>query len=291
MSAEQAALAVLRVVNQNMIEAIKMLSLERGHDPRKFVLVGAGGAGGLHAGALARELSVREVYLPRQAAVCCTVGMLNSDVRHDYFQSHFARLSPQALEGAAQLLEQMRAAAQAKLTSEGFPAEAIEYRPALGLRYAGQQWQIPIDVVWPLGPGFLPTLVDRFHARHEELYGSRDLASGVDVVDLRLAAIGPTTKVKLAQEAPPRAEAGPPPARHPGGMVRGRRRPRARRHRPGRVAAERRPGPGTGRDRGAGDHAGGRAGGGGPRGPVRQLSSDPPEWRAGGDRWCSIASR
>ncbi len=213
LSAEQAALAVLRVVNQNMIEAIKMLSLERGHDPRKFVLVAAGGAGGLHAGALGRELSVREVYLPRQAAVCCTVGMLHSDVRHDYFQSFFARLSPPALEDAARQLEAMRAAAQATLGGEGFAAAAIEYRPALGLRYAGQQWQIPIDVVWPLTGAFLPALVERFHARHEELYGSRDLATGIDVVDLRLAAIGPTTKVKLAQEAPRGArEARPAPA-------------------------------------------------------------------------------
>ena len=200
LSAEQAALAVLRVVNQNMIEAIKMLSLERGHDPRKFALVAAGGAGGLHAGTLARELTMREVYLPREAAVCCTVGMLHSDIRHDYFQSHFARLSPEAVDSAARLLEQMRSTARTKLVSEGFAADVIEYRPALGLRYAGQQWQIPIDVVWPLAPGFLPTLVERFHARHEELYGSRDIASAIDLVDVRLTAIGPTTRLKLAQQ-------------------------------------------------------------------------------------------
>jgi N-methylhydantoinase A len=202
LSAEQAALAVLRIINQNMIEAIKMLSLERGHDPRKFVLVAAGGAGGLHAGALARELGIRAVYLARQAAVCCTVGMLHSDIRHDYFRSHFARLSPEALTAAAHLLEEMRQTAQAKLESEGFAAAAIEYRPAIGLRYVGQQWQIPIDVVWPLAPGFLPTLVERFHVRHEELYGSRDIASGIDLVDVRLTAIGPTTKVKLTQDVP-----------------------------------------------------------------------------------------
>ncbi len=199
-SVSEAALAMVRVVNQNMIEAVKMLSLERGHDPRKFTLVAAGGAGGLHAGALARELGMRQVYLPRQAAVCCTLGMLQSDIRHDFIQSHFAKLAEPSLAQAARLLEGLRRTAEENLVLEGFAPRQIEYRVALGLRYAGQQWQVPIEAPWPLVPELLPLLYDRFHARHEELYGSRDLATHVEVVDVRLTAIGPTPKLKLRQD-------------------------------------------------------------------------------------------
>jgi N-methylhydantoinase A len=199
----QAASAIVRVVNQNMIEAIKMLSLERGHDPRKFALVAAGGAGGLHAGALARELEMREAYLPRQAAVCCTVGMLHSDIRHDLLQSYFARLTPETLGEAASRLAALRRTGEDRLTSEGFTPTQMEFRSALGLRYAGQQWQIPVDVVWPLGPEFLSRLAARFHERHEALYGSRDLATHIEIVDVRLTAIGPTTRIKPWQETMP----------------------------------------------------------------------------------------
>jgi len=203
LSVPDAALAIVRLVNQNMIEAIKMLSVERGHDPRKFVLVAAGGAGGLHAAALARELQMREVYLPRQAAVCCTVGMLHSDIRHDLLQSYFARLTPESLGEAAARLESLRRTGQERLASEGFAPTAMEFRTMLGLRYAGQQWQIPIDVPWPLAPDFLPRLVARFNDRHEELYGSRDLASSIEMVDLRVTAIGPTPKIKIWHDAVP----------------------------------------------------------------------------------------
>lgn len=196
-----AALAILRIVNLNMAEAIRMLSFERGHDPRKFVLVSAGGAGGLHAETLARMLGVPEVYLPKHAAVCCTVGMLHSDIRHDFLQSHFAALSEGSLRDAARLLKGMQATAQAWLEAEGFTAEQIEYRPAVGLRYSGQQWQIPIDLAWPLEPNIGTTIIERFHASHERLYGSRELAARVDIMDVRLTAIGPTVKVKLHQDA------------------------------------------------------------------------------------------
>jgi N-methylhydantoinase A len=199
----QAAHAIVRLVNQNMIEAIKMLSIERGHDPRKFALVAAGGAGGLHVGALARELGMREAYLPRQASVCCTVGMLHSDIRHDLLQSYFARLTPESLGEAARRLGALCRTGQERLESEGFAPAAMEFRPMLGLRYAGQQWQIPIEVPWPLGPDFLPRLVARFNGRHEELYGSRDLASSIEIVDLRVTAIGPTAKLKLWRDAVP----------------------------------------------------------------------------------------
>jgi N-methylhydantoinase A len=203
LSVHDAARAVVRLVNQNMIDAVKALSLERGHDPRRFVLVVGGGAGGLHAGALARELQIREVYLPRQAAVCCAVGMLQSDIRHDFMQGCFSRFAAEALTDAARLLADLRQTATAALASEGFSEQQIECRPALGLRYSGQQWQVPIAVPWPLRPDALAGLCDAFHARHEELYGSRDLGSHIELVDARLTAIGPTAKMELGQTEEP----------------------------------------------------------------------------------------
>ncbi len=156
LSVEQAALAVLRVVNQQHDQAIKMLSLERGHDPRSFVLVAVGAAGSTPAPA--RELSMGEAYSspgPASCAASCsapstpTCDMTTSRVTSPRCCPRLGPARPRSWSRCAPL-------PRPKRTSEGFPAEAIEYRPALGLRYAGQQWQIPIDVVWPLGPGFLP---------------------------------------------------------------------------------------------------------------------------------------
>jgi len=180
-----------------------MLSLERGHDPRKFVLVAAGGAGGLHAGALARRLQMREAYVPCHAAVCCTLGMLHSDIRHDLLHSFFARLGSASLLEAARHLDALRRVGEIRLRSEGFALQGMEFRPALGLRYGGQQWQIAIDVPWPLTEDLVSRVSGRFHARHEELYGSRDLASYIEIVDVRLTAIGPPPKIKLWQEPMP----------------------------------------------------------------------------------------
>jgi N-methylhydantoinase A len=177
---KQFAAGVVRVVNANMERALRVVSIERGHDPREFALVAFGGAGGLHACELADALAIPSVIVPARPGALSAFGILVSDVVKDYSRTVLWRLAgnlPQReLQSEFRKLEQ---AAQKQFRTERWRG-ALHYERSLDLRYRGQGYELNI----PAGTG----ISERFHAEHQRRYGYHHAGREVELVTLRLRA-------------------------------------------------------------------------------------------------------
>lgn len=195
---DEVALAdgILRVANANMERALRIVSVERGVDPRGLTLVAFGGAGGMHACDLAARLEIDTILVPRHAGVLSALGLLAADVTRDYSRTVLkpvAALTPEALEAAyAPLVAQ----ATAELAREGFRGTRLVVTRALDVRYVGQSYEITV----PFGPGFRQA----FHRQHRRLYGYADPARPAEVVTVRVKATGLTDKPAVPRLGTPR---------------------------------------------------------------------------------------
>ena len=208
----RAAESIVRVANANMERALRVISVQRGYDPRLFTLVAFGGAGPLHACDLAEELGIPRVLVPRFAGVLSAFGMAAADVGRDYSRAFLATLAPDGIDD--DLAERLAAAyavlerrAREEMLAEGRPRETLRLERSADLRYAGQSHELTV----PLGEPALPRLLRRFHALHEERYGYSDRDSPVEVVTLRLRAVSPVDGPRL--EPLPEGGADTSPAR------------------------------------------------------------------------------
>jgi len=191
MGAEQAAEGVLDVANANMARALRVVSVERGHDPREFALVAFGGAGPLHAPTLAAELDVPTVLVPRTAGALSALGLLISDVGYDYSQSMVRPWAAVDAGTVATAFAELRAEGDSELSAEGVAPARREFERVADLRYEGQSFDVSVPV--PAGDVDADTLdriEARFHERHEERYGHADPEEPVELVTLRLHARG-----------------------------------------------------------------------------------------------------
>jgi N-methylhydantoinase A len=178
----QAALGIVRVADTEMVRALRVISVERGLDPRDFALVAFGGAGGLHACALAEELGCRTVLVPRAAGVLSALGLAISDVRHDHVRPLPA---PDGLEAAFTAVEAAALAALPGATLGRFA----------DLRYAGQSFELTVP------GGTAHELEAAFHEAHERRYGHRIADEPVQVVNVRVVATRPGARPDLLEPA------------------------------------------------------------------------------------------
>jgi N-methylhydantoinase A len=195
LDAQRTALGIVRVADAEMTRALRVISIERGLDPRELTLVAFGGAGGLHACALAEELRIGRVLVPRAAGVLSALGLAISDVRRDPVHPFLAALDaadPAEVEAAFAALER-RAGEQLA----GDPRRTVTR--SADARYQGQSFELTV------GAEDLRGLAGRFHAEHERRYGYRMNDEPVELVNLRLVATVPGDKPEL-REAPPRRE-------------------------------------------------------------------------------------
>jgi len=187
----EAALGVIRIANMNMERALRLVSVERGHDPRRFTLVSFGGAGGLHAAELAAALRIPHVLIPADPGNFSALGVLLADVIKDYARTVMLPVEPGAglpRALAAHFAGLERQAAR-ELRAEGFASGRTRFVRALAMRYRGQSFEL--EVAW--GRGALAA----FHRAHQERYGHADPGSAVEVVSARLRGIGVTDKPAL----------------------------------------------------------------------------------------------
>ncbi|MGZ3427549.1 MAG: hydantoinase/oxoprolinase family protein, partial [Polyangia bacterium] len=199
-SVEAAAEDLLAVAAAVMARAIKVVSVERGYDPARFVLLPFGGAGGLHACAVARELGMTRLLIPPSPGLLCAYGALSADVAHDFVATRLcpagARLPPSEVAAAFLPLTQAAARALDQHGGDGVDPAARRLERAATLRYRGQSFELTISL--RRSDGSVPDdLVAAFHDAHRERYGYA-LDREVELVTLRLRAIG-----KVAPLSPP----------------------------------------------------------------------------------------
>ncbi|NIH81394.1 hydantoinase/oxoprolinase family protein [Amycolatopsis viridis] len=201
-----AAQGIIRVVTANMARAIRVISVQRGYDPRDYVLVPFGGAGPLHAVRLARELGMRTVLVPETPGAQCAAGLLMTDIRADFLRTRICRLDPDAVDtvdAVAGVFGELAAAAGAWLAEENVPAERRRTERFAEMRYAGQNHELPVPV--PEGGITADTigqLIKRFAAEHERIYGYSSAEDEVQVVTFRLRAVGEVARAELHRGAP-----------------------------------------------------------------------------------------
>jgi N-methylhydantoinase A/oxoprolinase/acetone carboxylase beta subunit len=189
MPAERLAEGVVQVADAVMERAIRVISVERGYDPRDFALLSFGGAGGMHACSLARRLRIPTVIVPKNAGVLSALGMLLSDVVKDYSRSVLLS-GPEARLGLlARLFRPLLEAGRRDMREEGFSVSRARLFRSLDVRYVGQSYEITVP--------FDPRLREAFDDAHLKLYGYADRARPVEVVNLRVKAVGLTEKPAL----------------------------------------------------------------------------------------------
>jgi N-methylhydantoinase A/oxoprolinase/acetone carboxylase beta subunit len=198
---------VIRVTNANMERAIRVVSVERGHDPRRFGLLAFGGAGGMHACEIAERLEMSAVVMPKFAGVLSALGMLVADVTRDYSASVLERSDAVTGPALDRRFRPLVATARAELRAEGFsPARQVLTRH-VDVRYVGQSYEITV----PFGPAYRRD----FDRRHARLYGYANPARPTEVVNVRVTATGVTEKPRLPF-ARARRHAARPSAQRPG---------------------------------------------------------------------------
>ena len=195
-SVEKAAFGMFTIVNNNMVNAIRRVSVERGYDPRDFVLNCAGGATAAHITALAREMGIRKVLISKLASGLCAFGQILSDVKYNYMAPVAARL--EGAEAAARLntlFNSLEARGRSDLQADGFTEDRISVRRSLDMRYVGQVHECTVDIEpFDVTEEALERLKAAFHARHEELYTYAEPHSAVEVVNVESAITGAVDK-------------------------------------------------------------------------------------------------
>src|SRR6185437_7235160 len=202
---EAAAAGVLTVTNTSLAAAIRLSLFEKGFDPREFALLSFGGAGGLHATAVAEELGIGRVVFPRDAGTFSAYGILHSDIVHDFAQSRILPAGPESLPEVAAICAALREQGIRQCERDGIAAGDRVGALAVDMRYRGQAFELLVpwgDVA--VDAASLADLVARFHALHEQRFSYANPRDAVEIVTLRLTVTG-----RLAQ---PRGHAAAEPA-------------------------------------------------------------------------------
>ncbi len=197
------AQGIVAVSNATMEKALRVISIERGHDPREFSLVCYGGAGGLHAAELARSLGLEQVLVPQNPGTFSAMGILLSDIVKDLSQSVLLPVAsagkqtqssrPQKLfENLERRFARLEQVARAELRRDQMPDRPVKVARRLDIRYAGQSYELSVPFTRRFG--------ELFHREHEKAYGYRDTARPLEIVNLRIRLVIPTRKPRLQQE-------------------------------------------------------------------------------------------
>ena len=207
LSAEAAAAGIIRIANANMERAMRVSSAEKGFDPRDLTLVAFGGAGPMHAAALAQEVGIPTVLVPERPGVFSAVGLVMADIRHDFVQTRIARGADITAARLGPLYAGLDAEARQALARDGVPEADRQLRRSADFRYFGQAYEVNVPVPEGAVDGrSVDTIVQRFHDLHKQLYAHNHPDKPVEFVSGRVAGIGLTSAPPLQGQA---GQAGP----------------------------------------------------------------------------------
>lgn len=212
---DQAAAGVIAVANTSLAAAIRLSLFEKGLDPRSFSLLSFGGAGGLHAVEVADELGITQVVFPADASTFSASGILASDVVHDLASSRLLPAHPASLPGLARAAAALRDQGRALLDADGVGRDRQALDLAADMRYRGQAFELVVPWAGALDDAGLHAAVAAFHEMHRQRFSYADPADPVDVVTLRLSAIGRLDAMEPDQTGPAAPAGARPPHRRP----------------------------------------------------------------------------
>ena len=196
--ADEAARGIVRIANNNMVNALKLVSLNRGFDPRDFTLVAFGGGGAMHAVALAAELGVKKVVVPTSAAVFSAWGMMLSDLRRDYFITHLADLDESATHVLERLFSDTESRAREQFLAEGIEADRVSFLRYAKFRYQNQEHTTEVLIDGPVSVESLAGIESDFHDAYEREYTYR-LDTPVELVGIHLVAFAQVGKLTMSE--------------------------------------------------------------------------------------------
>jgi N-methylhydantoinase A len=200
------AQGIISVVTANMAKAIRVISVQRGHDPRDYALVAFGGAGPLHAARLARELDMKRIVVPRNPGIGCALGLLLTDLRANFATTRLATLSEALVPDMAEIFVALQEQADHWFAEEGVASADRRLKRTADLRYHGQNYELAIDVPdGPITPSTITALAEGFAAAHKRLYGFVAEGEAVQLVTYRVEAVGLVPKAAFR----PEPDAGP----------------------------------------------------------------------------------
>ncbi|MGU3495075.1 hydantoinase/oxoprolinase family protein [Xanthobacteraceae bacterium A53D] len=208
----EAAAGILRVAHANIVRGIRVVSVERGYDPRDFALVPFGGAGPMHGTPVARELRMTKILVPPTPGILCALGQLVSDLRHDFLETHIAAFAGFDARTAEDVVRRLTAKGAALLAEDHVPDARREIEVRVDMRYIGQSFELalPLDLKGDFAAGWAK-LPEQFHAAHKQRFGHADAKAPVEIVGFGVTAVGridtPELPVLAQGEATPAPDA------------------------------------------------------------------------------------
>lgn len=200
LNANEAAMGIIKIAVAKMSLAVRGVSVERGFDPRDFAMVVCGGAGPLHATEIARELHIPTVVVPRLPAHFSALGMLMTEVRHDYVRTFFGSLEATSLVEIQDISAELKDQAASVLASEGLQSGAMDFELFLDIRYVGQEFSMATPVTAEqLISGDQAAIRKTFDDLHDRRYGHKATEEPVEIVNVRLTAKGRRRKPVLPE--------------------------------------------------------------------------------------------
>jgi len=198
LSTEEAALGIIRMANSNMLNAIKLVSIRKGHDPKDFTLVAFGGGGSMHAPALALEFGINKVIVPVASSVFAAWGMLLTDLRQDYVQTKIESLNTISETTFTENWSQMIEKAEANFKEQGVDKEALSYQYFLDMRYAGQEHTVKVPLAdITLNHGERDKIIEDFGALHEKTYTFKLEGHMCEIVNYHLTVTAEIEKLNI----------------------------------------------------------------------------------------------
>jgi N-methylhydantoinase A len=200
MTVPEAAARIVEVVNSNMAQALRIVSIERGHDPQEFSLIAFGGAGPVHAVSLAVELQIPDVIVPPAPGAFSALGLVASDLKRDYSRTLYADLGSIEASRVAEVIAGMEQAGREMLRAARVPPQRQVLLRQADVRYRRQAYELTVPIAdGEITRATLDELAAAFHARHEQTYGHANHSEAVQLVNLRLTALGRLPDLVLAQ--------------------------------------------------------------------------------------------
>jgi N-methylhydantoinase A len=204
----EAANGIVEIANAAMVNALHLISVQRGYDPRDFVLVGFGGAGPVHANAIQRDCELPTLVIPPAPGIFSATGLLGTDLKRDSSHTLLRRLEELDVDEIERAFSELEAAGVAELAREGLSRERLAFVRQVDMRYVGQSFELTVplsDAAFDAGQA--GALTDRFHGEHDRVYGFSAPGEPVELVSLRLTTVGriekpPLRTLERSEEAP-----------------------------------------------------------------------------------------